>query len=105
MGIYGPSIQSKSAVETISTIPAAAVVTTIAAVNAARGQGSYIINNSNRVMWVSWGALPLTAGAPFTPIPANGGAIDFPDDFAGIVQGIWTTNPSGSCVVHEFTTA
>jgi hypothetical protein len=105
MSIYGPVNQPKSGVEAITTIPAAAVVTVLAAANPARGQGSYIMNNSNKIMWVSWGALPLTAAAPFTPVPANGGEIDFPGDFTGVVQGIWIAGATGSSVVHEFTTA
>jgi hypothetical protein len=105
MGIYSPFSQPKSSAETPSTITAAAVVTTIAPASLNRGQGSYIINNSNRILWVSWGTVSPTASSPFTPVPANGGAIDFPDDFVGQVLGIWTAGPTGSCVVHEFLTA
>jgi hypothetical protein len=105
MGIYSPFVQSKSSGETKTTIVASVSAVTVAPANPVRAQGSYIINSTNRVMWVSWGDGSPTTSSPFTPVPANGGAIDFPADFIGQVLGIWTAGVTGSCVVHEFTAA
>jgi hypothetical protein len=103
MAIYGPSSQPTSISDNPLTVNASTTSIPIGAVNQNRSPESYIVNNSNKIMWVSWGITPALAAAPFTPVPANGGAIDVPGNFVGQIYAIWAAGATGSCVFHEFT--
>ncbi len=104
MGIYGPPGTPKSLADSPATVVSATTAAVIVPANANRASGSYIINNATKIMWVSWGGT-ATAASPTTAVPANGGAIDFPNDFTGSVSAIWSALATGSCVIHEFTAA
>ena len=103
MGIYGPSVTPKSAGETVTPVTAATTSASVIAANTARAAGSYIVNYASKIMYVSWGSTTAVASNAFTPVPANGGAIDFPNDHVGAVQAIWATGATGSAYIHEFT--
>jgi hypothetical protein len=101
MAIYGPSILPTTTADS----PNAKVVTTasteICAANPARLPGSYILNGTNKAIYVAWG-VPAVAAAPSTLVPA-GGAIDVPHSFVGAINAIGAAGVTGSATTHEFT--
>jgi hypothetical protein len=75
---------------------------TIATANANRAGGGFIVNNSNRNMWVRFANSAATAAKPSTLVPAGGGNIDIPEDYTGVITAIWAAGATGDCTVHEF---
>jgi hypothetical protein len=104
MGIYGPaSTPPKSATEVVTSISPTLVSSTVINANALRSVGSYIVNYGTKIMYISWGATAAATTNAFTAVPANGGAIDFPEDYIGPVQAIWAAGVTGTAYSHEFT--
>jgi hypothetical protein len=88
-----------------TTLPASITNVVLMPANPLRVEG-YILNNSNRILWVNFAGIPATAAAPNTPIPANGGNIDIPEWYVGAVNGIWAgPAPTLGADVHEFSQA
>ena len=82
-----------------TTIPAAIVNTVIVAVNTDRKE-IYITNNSNKTMWISYGA----AATVDTGIPLVKGGILIEDVYRGAINAIWETGVSGDANVTDITT-
>jgi hypothetical protein len=101
---YPPSNQTTGS-DTPINVPYTTSPTTILAANPNRASGGFIINNANRILWVTLNGLPATAAAPSIPIPASGGALDLPGNYQGAVNGIWATGGSGTATIHEFSLA
>jgi hypothetical protein len=84
------------------TIAAAVTNTVLAAANLARTSEGYILNNSNKNLWITFTGTAATTAPPATKILPNGGNWDIPGNYTGVINGIWEAGATGSCVVHEF---
>ncbi len=89
-------------VDSAATVNAAVTNTIIAAANLLRAPEGFVVNNSNKNLWVTFTGVAATAAAPATKILPAGGNIDIPGNYTGAINGIWETGATGSCVVHEF---
>jgi hypothetical protein len=86
-----------------SVVIAAAVTNTVlAAANLARTSEGYIVNNSNKNLWITFTGTAATTASPATKLLPNGGNWDIPGNYTGVINGIWEAGATGSCVVHEF---
>lgn len=74
----------------------------VAAANPNRAPDCLIINNTTGVMWVSFTGTVATTAAPSIPIPANGGALDIPGTYTGVVLATWAAAATGTAVCHQF---
>jgi hypothetical protein len=103
MGIYAGSAPSTSSTPTVTTVSAAIVATALLAANANRFQGGFMVNNSNKNMWVAFG-LPAVATAvpPNSKVAPNGGNIDIPEGYVGPISAIWENGATGSVAITEF---
>ncbi|WP_310483829.1 hypothetical protein [Chamaesiphon sp. VAR_48_metabat_403] len=70
--------------------------------NPNRSPEGLIVNNANRDMWVRFGSAAAVAASPCVEILRNGGNYDIPGGYTGVINGIWESGATGSCVVHEF---
>jgi hypothetical protein len=104
MAISYPPVASIPLVgpDIVATIPAVATSTVLLTANLNRAPECLIVNNSNKNLWIVFAASAATSAPPSIKVPANGGAIDIPGSYTGIVTGIWEAAPNGSCVTHEF---
>jgi hypothetical protein len=85
-----------------AVVTAAVANTVLAAANANRTMEGFIVNNSNKNLWVRFGTAAAVAAAPCVKVLPNGGNYDIPGGYTGIINGIWEAGATGSCVVHEF---
>jgi hypothetical protein len=99
---YDPGVKAVGN-DSAATVVAAVANTVLAAVNANRAPEGFIVNNSNKNLWVTFNGVAATAAAPATKVLPNGGNIDIPGNYTGVINGIWEAAATGSCVVHEFT--
>jgi hypothetical protein len=87
--------------EVTTTIVASVTNVTLDPANANRREG-FIVNKSNRNLWVRFGAAAAIAGAPTSMVPPNGN-INIPDGYTGIINGIWSgPNPNNNAEIHQF---
>lgn len=87
--------------EQITTVVASVTNVVLDPPNSDRREG-FIVNKSNRNLWVRFGAAPAIAAAPTSMVPPNGN-IAIPDNYTGIINGIWSgLNPTLNCEVHQF---
>jgi hypothetical protein len=100
-GSYDPGNRPVGADSSV-TINAAITNTVLAVANANRTPEGYIVNNSNKALWVTFTGVAATAAAPATKVLPNGGNYDIPGGYTGAINGIWENGATGSCVVHEF---
>jgi hypothetical protein len=100
-GSYDPGNRPVGA-DSSATVAAAVTNTVIAAANALRSPEGYIVNNSNKNLWVTFTGVAATAAPPATKVLPNGGNYDIPGGYTGAINGIWEAAATGSCVVHEF---
>jgi hypothetical protein len=98
---YDPGIRAVSP-SSEATIVAAVTNTILAAANAARCPEGTITNNSNKNLWVTFKGTTAITGAPCKKVLPNGGNIDIPGSYTGVINGIWEAGATGSCVVDEF---
>jgi hypothetical protein len=71
--------------------------------NLNRAPDGYVVNNSNKAMWVRWkDGTPATTAKPSTKILPNGGNWDIPGGYTGAIQCIWENGATGDAVIHEF---
>jgi hypothetical protein len=85
----------------ITTI-AAPINVIIAVANSSRAPEGLIINNANKNMWVTFTGTAATTASPSIMIPANGGSVDIPGGYTGVINAIWVAGATGSAIVHEF---
>ncbi len=95
-------VQRSTGADVITTVAASATNVVLLAANVDRAPGSYIVNNSNKNMWVSLTGSAATAAAPNTLIPPSGGSFDIPGNYTGAINAIWASGANVSAVVHEF---
>jgi hypothetical protein len=100
-GSYDPGNRAVGA-DSAATVNAAVANTVLAAANTLRSPEGYIVNNSNKNLWVTFTGTAATAAAPATKVLPNGGNYDIPGGYTGVINGIWEAGATGSCVVHEF---
>ncbi len=84
------------------TVPAAVTNTVLAAANLLRSPEGSITNNSNKNLWVTFKGVAATTAPPCKKVLPNGGNIDIPGGYTGVINGIWEAAATGSCVVDEF---
>jgi hypothetical protein len=88
--------------DSATTVPASTSNVIISLANPNRTPEGYIVNNSNKAMWVAFTGNPATTAPPNTKVLPNGGNYDIPGGYTGAIHGIWEANATGSCVLHEF---
>jgi hypothetical protein len=98
---YDPGIRTVGA-DSASTVNASVANVVLAATNLNRAPEGFIVNNSNKNLWVTFTGTAATAAAPATKVLPSGGNIDIPGNYTGVINGIWEASATGSCVVHEF---
>jgi hypothetical protein len=86
----------------VTTTPAVATSTVLLPANLNRAPSGLIINNGTKNLWIVFGSSPATTAAPSIKLLANGGAIDIPGSYTGVITGIWENAPNGSASSHEF---
>jgi hypothetical protein len=87
--------------ENITIVNASITNVVLDAANPSRRDG-FIINKSNRNLWVRFGATAATAAAPtsFVPPASN---ITIPEGYTGVINGIWSgPTPTNNAEVHQF---
>jgi hypothetical protein len=102
MNISSPNTPPTSNVSTDTSVAAIAVSTLLLAANPGRLEGM-IINNTNRVIWISFGSAAVAA-FPSKSV-AVGGNISLPENYVGAVFGICagqSNNLSGNFQITEF---
>jgi hypothetical protein len=100
-GSYDPGNRPVGADSSV-TVAAAITNTVLAVANANRSPEGFIVNNSNKNLWVTFTGVAATAAAPATKVLPNGGNYDIPGGYTGAINGIWEAGATGSCVIHEF---
>jgi hypothetical protein len=85
------------------TIPAGGGNIPLVPANLLRSPNGVITNNSNKALWVTFKGVPAVPAPPCKKVLANGGNIDIPGGYTGVINGIWEPGATGSCVVDEFT--
>jgi hypothetical protein len=88
--------------DAVSIVVSAAVSTVLLAANPNRAPEGLIVNNATRNLWIVFSATAATAAPPAIKVSGNGGAIDIPGSYTGIITGIWEAGTTGTAVVHEF---
>jgi hypothetical protein len=87
--------------EAVTVINANVVNVVLDPANPARREG-FITNKSNRSMWVNFSATAATAAAP-SNLVTPGSNIDIPQNYTGIINGIWSgPSPTLNAEVHQF---
>lgn len=79
MSISHPPIQAPlTGNDTPKTALASATNAVVLPPNLARAPGSFCINNSNKIMYLTFDGTPATTTGISIAVPANGGNIDIP---------------------------
>lgn len=102
MNISAPNTPPTSNASTDTTAPAATTSTLLLGANSNRLEGM-VINNTNRVIWISFGPAAVTA-FPSKSV-AVGGNISLPENYVGAVFGICagqSNNLTGNFQITEF---
>jgi hypothetical protein len=102
MGInFAPNQAEVLADEVVNVIPASVTSVTLDSSNPSRRDG-FVVNKSNRNLWVKFGVGPAIAAAPTSLIPP-GSNINIPEGYTGVISGIWSgPNPTASAEIHLF---
>lgn len=102
MGInFAPAAAEQLGPETITTVVANVANVVLDPANPARRDG-FIINRSNRNMWVSFSGNAATAAAP-TSLVTPGSNINIPEGYTGAINGIWSGPvPTLNAEIHQF---
>jgi hypothetical protein len=102
MGInFAPSSIENIGSEVVTTIPANIGPVVLDPANPTRRNG-FITNKSNRNMWVVFASTPATAAAP-TSLVSPGSNIDIPENYTGVINGIWSgPAPTLNAEIHQF---
>jgi hypothetical protein len=101
-----PPLQSeysdKDSVATIAAVQGQPIL--VSPPNASRLNG-FIVNNTNKTVWILFGSGSITNASPALPVSANSGNIDIEDGYEGAIQAFIAPGGSpatGSIVLHEF---
>lgn len=88
--------------EIITTVATTTTAVFIRAINPTFAEG-FIVNNSNKSMYVSFTDTPLiTAASPNSIVPSKGN-IDIPENYTGVIQAIWSgSDATGKAEIHQF---
>lgn len=87
--------------EVVTTVVASITNVPLDPANPTRREG-FIVNKSNRNLWVRFSATAATAAAPTSLVPPNSN-INIPDGYTGVINGIWSgPTPTLNCEVHQF---
>jgi hypothetical protein len=87
--------------EVITTIATTTTATILRPLNSIFANG-YIVNNSNRALYVSFTDTPtITAASPNSLVPSKGN-IEIPENYTGLIQGIWANaDVNGKAEIHQ----
>lgn len=86
---------------TLSNVAASASSVTLKAANSARN-GLIVFNDADVALYLKYGA--TASASSFTVKIAAGGYWEMPEPiYAGVVDGIWASSPTGSARVTELT--
>jgi hypothetical protein len=103
MSVYNPSLTPPAVgADTPTTVTASVTNVVALPANANRAPNGTIVNNANKVMWVSFTGAAATTATPSLSIPANGGERDIPGGYTGAINAIWQSGATGNAVFHEF---
>jgi hypothetical protein len=87
--------------EVITTVNASITNVPLDPANPTRRDG-FIVNKSNRNLWVTFSATAATAAAPTSLVPPNSN-INIPEDYTGVINGIWSgPTPTLNAEIHQF---
>lgn len=87
--------------EIVTTVNASITNVVLDPANPARRDG-FIVNRSNRNLWVVFSATAATAVAPTSLVPPNSN-INIPEGYTGAINGIWTgPTPTLNAEIHQF---
>lgn len=102
MGInFAPTPPEQLGDEVVTTVVANVVNVILDPVNPTRREG-FIVNKSNRSLWVRFAATAATAAAPTSLVPPNSN-INIPDGYTGQINGIWSgPAPTLNAEIHQF---
>jgi len=102
MGINFAPASPESLGDEVTTVIVANVANVVLdPVNLARREG-FIVNKSNRNLWVRFAATAAVAAAPTSLVPPNSN-INIPDGYTGQINGIWSgPNPTNNAEIHQF---
>jgi hypothetical protein len=95
----------KDAVSTVTAIANQPIA--VSAANPARLNG-FVVNNTNKTIWVQFGGGAIGATSPAVPVVSNGGNVDIEQGYKGVIQafiaspGAGTAALNGSIALHEF---
>ena len=88
--------------DVVTPVTASTTSIPLLAANPNRAPECLIVNNSNKNLWIVFSAGPALSAPPSIKVPANGGAIDVPGSYTGVISGIWESGATGTAVMHEF---
>jgi hypothetical protein len=87
--------------EVTTTVAASITSVVLDPANPTRRNG-FIVNKSNRNLWVTFSATAATAAAP-TNLITPGSNIDIPENYTGVINGIWSgPTPTLNAEIHQF---
>jgi hypothetical protein len=112
MGFTPPPPNSEfSEKDTVTTIPAVAnQQILVSAPNSVRLNG-FVVNNTNKTIWLSFGASTVAAAPPAIPVAANGGNADIEQGYEGVIVAFIapiaanSAALTGTIILHEFNAA
>jgi hypothetical protein len=98
---FAPPQPEQLGSEVVTTIPANLTSVILDPANPTRRRG-FIVNKSNRNLWVAFSTGVATAAAPNNMI-TPGSNMDIPEDYTGQIIGIWSgPAPTLNAEVHQF---
>jgi hypothetical protein len=98
---FAPTLPETLGSEVITTVAASITSVVLDPANPARRQG-FVVNKSNRNLWVNFSATIPTAAAPNNLITPNSN-IDIPEGYTGVINGIWSgPAPTLNAEIHQF---
>ncbi len=102
MSISYPPISQNSGPEVLKVITALSANVVALAANPARTSGCFAVNNASKTMYVSFDGNPASPSAGSAAVPGNGGVIDIPAGYTGVVNAVWQAGVTGAAIFHEF---
>jgi hypothetical protein len=98
---FAPTTPENLGSEVITTVAASITSVVLDPANPTRRQG-FVVNKSNRNLWVNFSVTAPTAAAPNNLI-TPGSNIDIPENYTGAINGIWSgPAPTLNAEVHQF---
>jgi hypothetical protein len=98
---FAPPLPEQIGPEVTTTVNASITNVPLDPANPTRRSG-FIVNKSNRNLWVVFSPAAATAAAP-TNLITPGSNIDIPENYTGVINGIWSgPTPTLNCEIHQF---